>query len=112
MNAMVLERGRENLCPHARFHVLRAVEPGDTLLDLVAGSSGTGFLGVYARLAGADEVYQVRAGPSAPIWAGTRPRGATAASPPSRPTAWIGSVSARRVNELLPPAEALHATMR
>ena len=33
---------------------------GDTLLDLVVGSSGAGFLSVYARLAGADEVYQVR----------------------------------------------------
>ena len=33
---------------------------GDTLLDLVVGSSGTGFQSVYARLAGADDVYQVR----------------------------------------------------
>jgi hypothetical protein len=55
-----------NPASHARLGVdaagrrLVVRRGGDTLLDLVVGSSGAGFLSVYARLGGADEVYQVR----------------------------------------------------
>jgi hypothetical protein len=65
-SAIASELVARNPASHARLGVDTAGrrlvfrKGGDTLLDLVVGSSGTGFLGVYARVAGAAEVYQVR----------------------------------------------------
>jgi len=65
-SAVTSELVARNPTSHARLGVdtagRRVVvrKGGDTLLDLVVGSSGGGFLGAYARLAGQDDVFQVR----------------------------------------------------
>jgi len=65
-SAVTSELVARNPGSHARLGVdiagrrLVFTEGGGVLLDLVVGSPGGGFLSVYARLAGADEVYQVR----------------------------------------------------